>query len=228
VWDTISHMANAEGSGVRVFFYRAWRVVRWPLLVLVVLYIGLVVYRAAYISEQNKSDAAVAFIQTQKITMNDVDGKHLPPVPDPAQANATVAGIDANGNGIRDDVELAIFKLHPDSARIRAAELQYAMALQDELVNANSIDTLSAAIWNESRGYFCIDSTLPWLPKESTDLEFSQQDEVFTSRIDEVKNLALNTAQRKQKRDDVFKKYMSSHSSPANNYCDIDLTKLSN
>ncbi len=58
------------------------------------------------------------------------NGKHLPLTPNKEENDATVAGIDNNGNGIRDDVELAIFAKYPNSAKIRAAELQYAMALQ--------------------------------------------------------------------------------------------------
>ena len=52
-------------------------------------------------------------------------GTNLPPQPYEPENDATVAGLDKNNNGIRDDVELAIFAKYPKSAKIRAAELQY-------------------------------------------------------------------------------------------------------
>jgi len=39
-----------------------------------------------------------------------IHGHLLPPEPDPAINNATLGGIDSNGNGVRDDVERAIYK----------------------------------------------------------------------------------------------------------------------
>jgi len=39
-----------------------------------------------------------------------IHGYTLPPEPDPDFNNATLAGIDSNNNGIRDDVERAIYK----------------------------------------------------------------------------------------------------------------------
>ncbi|HUX35601.1 MAG TPA: hypothetical protein VMV71_01045 [Candidatus Paceibacterota bacterium] len=208
--------------------YRIWRIARIPLAIIVVLYVGLVIYRIPAAQERLKTEEAVKNIQSQKLTLADVMGKNLPPEPDAALNNSTVEGIDANNNGIRDDVELAIFKLHPDSARIRAAELQYAMALQGELNDTFNIETLTAAVWEESRGYFCIDSTFPRLPKNASNEELNQQDNDFNSRITEVKNLVLNTSARVQKREDIFNKYMSSHTSPSNDFCDIDFFKLPN
>ena len=60
-------------------------------------------------------------------------GKNLPSDPG-ALADATVQGVDANQNGIRDDVELAVFKEYPNSAKTRAVLLQYALALQMEVI----------------------------------------------------------------------------------------------
>ncbi|MEP7162458.1 MAG: hypothetical protein ABI747_01705 [Candidatus Moraniibacteriota bacterium] len=51
--------------------------------------------------------------------------------PDPGEAGkATVAGIDSNGNGVRDDVERWIAFNYPASAKGRAALMQYARAYQ--------------------------------------------------------------------------------------------------
>ena len=98
--------------------------------VVVVLFIGLVIYRIPAVQEQQKTQETVEFIRSQKITREDVMGERLPPVPDPMLADATIEGVDANTNGIRDDVELAIFERYPNDVRIRSAMLQYAKALQ--------------------------------------------------------------------------------------------------
>jgi len=39
-----------------------------------------------------------------------IHGHTLPPEPDPVVNNATLGGVDSNGNGVRDDVERAIYK----------------------------------------------------------------------------------------------------------------------
>lgn len=41
-------------------------------------------------------------------TVELINGIPVPPEPDPVANNATLAGIDANGNGVRDDVERVI------------------------------------------------------------------------------------------------------------------------
>jgi hypothetical protein len=37
-----------------------------------------------------------------------INGIAVPPEPDPVQNNATIAGVDVNGNGVRDDIEREI------------------------------------------------------------------------------------------------------------------------
>ena len=49
-------------------------------------------------------------------------GKNLPAQPDQKLNDSTIAGIDENKNGIRDDVELAIFKKYPDNAKTLETE----------------------------------------------------------------------------------------------------------
>ena len=181
---------------------RLWRWVRWPFAVLIVLYIGLVIYRIPHAFEVQKTQETVAKIHAQKLTVNDVDGKHLPPPPDPKLVDATVEGIDANGNGIRDDVELAIFKKYPSSPKTRAAELQYAMALQMEFANVFNSETLVAVIQQEGRGYLCV----------STD-----------ARIKEVEDLVLNDKTRKNWREEIRSKYLASFSLSTEKDCDIDI-----
>ncbi len=204
---------------------RVWRVARWPLGVLLVLYIGVVIYRVPAVIEKDKTAKAVAYINAQHITLADVDGSHLPPAPDQAQNDATVAGIDANHNGIRDDVELAIFHLHPTSSKIRAAELQYALALQLELTQVSNSETWVAVVQKESHGTSCIADTTPPLSSTTTP-EFDKK--VFAlmdARNKEVEDLVLNTELRKEKIKSNGS-YKTSYAAEGGNGCDINLGSL--
>jgi len=178
--------------------YRRWWfwVIEIPI---VVIFVGALL-RIPALNEKERTQEVVAQIHAQKLTLADVNGGNLPPQPDPALADATIEGVDANGNGIRDDVELAIFKKYPNSAKIRAAELQYAMALQMEFAYAFNSETLVNVIEEEGRGYLCI-----------------ANDE----RIQEVENWVVNTGQRKQFREDVREKYMASFGLSSENECDL-------
>ena len=103
----------------------------WFFIVILVAFAILVIVRMFHFYNLKKTVAEVEKIHATKLTVDDVMGKSLPPDPG-AEADKTVAGIDANKNGIRDDVELAIFKEYPNSAKTRAVLLQYALALQME------------------------------------------------------------------------------------------------
>ncbi len=55
--------------------------------------------------------------------------------PDPGEAGkATVAGIDSNGNGVRDDVERLIALTYPDTPKLRSALMQSSKADQSILM----------------------------------------------------------------------------------------------
>jgi len=43
-----------------------------------------------------------------------INGHVMPPEPDPVVNNSTLLGIDADGNGVRDDVEIWILKKYKD------------------------------------------------------------------------------------------------------------------
>jgi len=197
-----------------------WRWVRWPLLVLVIAYAALVAYRIPAVGEKQRTADTVAAIQAQKVTMADVMGTALPPVPYEPENDATVAGIDKNNNGIRDDVELAIFAKYPNSAKIRAAELQYAMALQTEMTQVFNSDTWKAAAIQDDRSYQCIGETYP-----RTDLqEFIK---ITDARSNEVEKLVYNTQMRKDAQYKVST-FTTSFGSPDTDFCDIDLNSLPN
>ncbi len=208
---------------------RIWRIVRWPLAVILVLYVGLVIYRIPAAKERLKTQEVVTKIHAQKLTLADVMGQSLPPEPDPALKDATIEGIDANRNGIRDDVELAIFKLYPDSARIRAAELQYAMALQNEMTSdVFNSETLVAVLQEKSRASLCVADTVQKINVSDNNETINKALETMDTRKLEVENLSFNTNERKAWRQEIREKYMTSYGDVTGPECDIDLISLAN
>jgi len=173
--------------------------------VIVILYLGLVIYRIPAVAEKKRTEAAVARIHAQKLTLDTVMGKNLPPSPDQVRNDSTIEGIDANANGIRDDVELAIFKKYPNSPKQRAPELQYAMALQREFTEVFNSETLVAVMQEQGRGYLCISED---------------------KNIEQVENLIFNTEKRKQWREEIYKKYMTSFKLSNEQKCDIAPSSL--
>jgi len=158
--------------------------------------------------------------------MDDVIGKNLPPDPG-AEADKTIQGIDTNKNGIRDDVELAIFKTYPDSAKTRAALLQYALALQmesaQEVVNK---ETVTEVVREQSRADACVADTLVPRKNPESSREYSDIEKI-DAYINFVKKIQLNTEARKKARTDFVEK-IGSYSESENKVCDIDISMLSN
>ena len=186
---------------MKTAWFKKWWVI--AILVVVALYGALVVYRAFVLEAQEKTAKAVERIHGTTLTMRDVTGENLPPRPSAAEAAATVEGIDANENGIRDDVELAIFEKYPDDIKLRAAMLQYAMALQMEFMGVVNWETLIAAIQQQARGSLCI---------------------LDDDKIEYVENVMLYTKARQRFRQDVSEKFMTSYSLPSpSGACDISL-----
>ncbi len=213
---------DSHGHGVKPnsIFRRAWRIVRIPLAVIIILFIGLVIYRIPAAQERLKTEEVVKKIHAQKLTLADVLGQRLPPEPDPALKDATVEGIDANNNGIRDDVELAIFKLHPDSARIRAAELQYAMALQMYLTEVFNSDSLIAVAQEDERASSCIADQLPRDAIQVYYLDLQQ-------KKNEIRGMILNTEERRKKANQNTR-LVRSFGSLEGPHCDVDPKSLPN
>jgi hypothetical protein len=58
----------------------------------------------------------------------------LPPDPGPA-GDATLEGVDSNGNGIRDDIERWIYLTYPDSEKLRRALIQEYYPLQNMIIH---------------------------------------------------------------------------------------------
>lgn len=130
-------------------FDTAWCVIRIVYTVIIIMFFTCYIYGCWREEQAEKTQQKIDFISSKKITINDVNGKNLPPQPNQKLNDSTIAGIDANKNYVRDDVELAIFAKYPNSAKIRAAEIQYAQALQLELTQVFNSSTLVAVI----RGY---------------------------------------------------------------------------
>ncbi len=202
------------------FFRKAKKV----FLILVAIYLVLAFVRAFDMIREDKTKAIVEKIHNTKLTMADVTGDNLPPDPGD-EADKTVEGIDANENGIRDDVELAIFREYPDSAKTRAVLLQYALALQmqfnQEIVNQ---ETVIAVTQEGDRAYLCIGEIFERNDENEEIMEkYFIDSDLLRSFVEEAQ---VNTLERENKEKDFFKKIGSYNS--LEHYCDIDYSKLSN
>ena len=194
-------------------------ILKWSAIAILAGFILLVIARIPFYIQNQKTEEHVAKIHATKLAMDDVMGINLPPDPG-TEAHKTVAGIDANEKGTRDDVELAIFKEYPGSAKTRAVLLQYALALQMEMVQpvVNS-GTVGAVAEQKSRGYLCIGETIP---REDFDKFVEESNKLHEF----VEKLQLNTVLRKNYRVDFYKKLTSGE--VPRDYCDIDLNSLPN
>jgi len=205
---------------------------RWPVRtveVLIVLFIIALIARAPFALKNERSREMVSIISQQHITTNDVLGTNLPPIPNPQEVNATVVGIDTNKNNIRDDVELAIFAKYPKNIKIRAAELQYAMALQMYFTKVFSKGTLRAVGLQTDRATFCLWDAVPapWKNRSEMTQKLSTQYDITTTKVsDEVKNLVLNTKKRKDTYNQIYNKYFGSTGTGQQPYCDVNTNKL--
>lgn len=217
-----------SGERVSATFAKIWKIYRVFYVIFIVLYAGFWIFGTWHLNEVAKTQKTIDFINSQKITLDDVMGKNLPPQPDQQFNDSTIAGIDFNKNYIRDDVELAIFKKYPNSAKIRAAELQYAQALQLELTQVYSSKTLIPAMQKESRGSDCISMTGPNVSLKDTREKIIAALAITDEREKEVDDFVKNTDLRKKEYSDIFKKYMTGYASLPGNECDIELSLLPN
>lgn len=204
--------------------HKVLKVIVWVFLVVLGLYIILVIGRGFYRANEAKTNEQVIKIHNTKLTLDDVMGKNLPLDPE-ALADATVQGIDANNNGIRDDVELAVFKAYPNSAKTRAVLLQYALALQMQTIQPIiDTNTVVATIQEEDRAYQCVGEILVVNENDKKSVEKYFKDEDTLRSF--VESRQLNTEERKKYRTDFYEKIGSYNSLPR--VCDIDYSKLPN
>lgn len=201
----------------KLWVRQSLKIFMWTLLILVGLFIILIVVRFFHSFEVDKTTAQVFKIHSTKLTLEDVMGENLPPDPG-TLADQTVPGIDANKNGIRDDVELAIFNAYPKSAKTRAVLLQYALALQMETVQPFLNTTIATEVVREqSRGFECIGNIIP----RDNSQKFDEETDLL---IKFVENIQFNTTERKNARNSFVEKVRSY--SGLDRICDIDISKL--
>ncbi|OGD32527.1 hypothetical protein A3C91_03815 [Candidatus Azambacteria bacterium RIFCSPHIGHO2_02_FULL_52_12] len=195
-------------------------------LVIFALFIILAITRIPHFIDKQKTEEQVAKIHATKLTLDDVMGKNLPPDPG-AQADKTIAGIDANQNGIRDDVELAIFKEYPGSAKTRAVLLQYALVLQMEVTQPfKNTTNVTEVVREEDRADSCVADTL--VPRESPESWRTPADiEKIDRFISFIESRQRNTPERKKARKDFVEK-LGSFSPLDEEICDISFSMLPN
>lgn len=195
---------------------------KWPLRVLgvvVVLYIIAVIVAIPEVLERERTEETIAELATIRLTMEDVTGEKLPPPVFPEHRDTTVEGIDANKNHIRDDVEHAIFERYPDDTTTRAAQLQYAMAMQLYFTHVFNKETLDAVGLKRGRGLGCVWDLVPtpWPDvdiltlndEQLAELQVLSTQQMKAQRVleEEVEALVLNTPERVLYFDGVFKRY---------------------
>lgn len=205
-------------------FAHVLKILKWAFLVLVGAFIILVIIRIPHAVNQQKTDAQIIKIHNTKLTLPDVMGENLPPNPG-VEADKTVQGIDANNNGIRDDVELAIFKDYPNSAKTRAVLLQYALTLQMEVIQP-ILNTFTATevMIKLSIADSCLADTL--VPRESPESSRNSNDmSKIDSYINFIESKQINTDERKKTEQDFYKDVRSYELQSG---CDIDLSTLPN
>lgn len=209
----------------KIIIKKVWNVLKWVVVVLVWLFVLLTFVGIPGVLEKQKTDEQVEKIHATKLTMDDVMGVNLPPDPG-AEADKTVPGVDANTNGIRDDVELAIFKEYPNSAKTRAVLLQYALALQMEVVQPfENTKNVTEVVREEDRASSCVADEL--VPRDSPGSMRTYADvEKIFSYTNFVEDSQFNTQERKTARKNFLEK-MGSFAS-MNKVCDIDYSILPN
>ena len=193
---------------------KVFKIIIWAVVVLFFVLGALGFWHKAYIK---KTQEAVNRINNRTINLEDVLGKNLPPKPDQQLSDFTVAGFDVNDNGIRDDVELAIFEKYPNSAKIRAAMLQYAQALQLEFNEVFNIITLDQVSRQVMSSLLCVSKF---------------------NKIIEIEKMVFNTYSRDNNWTNLKKKYLKPdpyldnvdfNIPPDREYsCDIDFSSLPN
>ncbi|MEO0084202.1 MAG: hypothetical protein ABIJ94_00560 [candidate division WOR-3 bacterium] len=205
---------------------KVWRAIRTPFLVIFIIVMLITIWRLPAVKEKKETAKIIAQIRATKLTLDDVLGKNLPPDPG-ADADKTPQGIDANKNGIRDDVELAIFKQYPTSAKMRAPLLQYALNLQ-LIATLPFVNEEIATAWAEenSRTSDCIADT--FVPRKTPE---SSRTNAEVEKIDEYYNFLeikqFNTMQRQKDKDNFYKK-IGSHGDALGEKCDINPNLLPN
>jgi len=171
-----------------------------------------------------QTQAQVAKIHNTKITMADVLGTNLPPRP--SDPDVTVQGYDVNNNGIRDDVELDIWEMYPNSQKTRAVLLQYALTQQMEVTQQIvNKETVTAVAIEDSRAYSCVSNIFTF--KGLSDEKREETAKIRDALQEFIQKRQNNTETREETVRDFYQGNLSSYTLP-DGQCDIDLSKLPN
>lgn len=208
-----------------MFSSKIFHIIKWIFLVILFAFIILVIVRFFNYFDVKKNNEQILKIHSTKINMSDVTGENLPIDPG-INADKTIQGIDSNKNGIRDDVEIAIFKEYPDSMKTRAVLLQYALALQMETTQPFVNTMISTeVIREEDRANTCLSDQISPRKDFESSREYSDLEKIdlFSNFI---KDKQFNTKERESNRNNFLKNVRSF--SDLEGVCDIDLSKLPN
>lgn len=148
-------------------------------LIALVITVLLAVGGAFYQNQFTVLDTLSQSIGTSLGTEKTINGIAVPPEPDPVVNNATLAGVDVNGNGVRDDVERFIAKEF-GSVYSKITELTSFARKQQEMLTSGTQD----AIFATDQMYVC-----GGLRSEDTD---------------KITSVLLNTAERNKVYRDIM------------------------
>lgn len=104
------------------------------LLVTMLLVVGAALYGGQRIATNSSIQNAVTRVSGNEGVIN---GIAVPPEPDPALNDATLAGVDSNNNGVRDDVERMIAREFGDSTSKYQEVMRFAAAEQRVITDGN-------------------------------------------------------------------------------------------
>lgn len=194
--------------------------------IIIILFFIFIFNRFFHYRKEERIKKQVGLIHSAKISLADVMGNSLPLYPE--NPNATIVGVDVNLNGVRDDVELAIFQKYPESAKIRAGLLQYAqvqqMILSQPLVNEEVATEIAK---EDSRADKCLADIVA--PRENPESFRSYTDLIkIEEYISFVEDLQFNISERKKAKEDFYDLVRSFSDLEQKGNCDINIFSLPN
>lgn len=205
-------------------------ILKWTFIsvstIIIVLFFIFIFTRFFHYKKEERTRGQISLIHSAKISLADVMGSNLPPYPE--NPNASIVGVDVNLNGIRDDVELAIFQKYPESARARAGLLQYAQTQQMMLSQPFINEEIATEIAKEdSRADKCLADIVA--PREDSESFRTYSDLIkIEEYISFVEDLHFNTNERKKAKEDFFGLVRSFSDLEQKGKCDIDIFSLPN
>lgn len=185
--DTIASLAAGQSAVVTLSFAPAANDTRKLIAGIVLLF------------DKNATISKPLPVKVSLVAPESINGIVVPPEPPTDLNNATLAGFDANGNGVRDDVERYIALSYPQSARARAALTQYAKTLGDGvLINTSDMQSIAAIEPARRRAQECTTYTLaaPVLTANLSNITPAAQTLEMYDASQKIRVTYLNTSSR--------------------------------